>query len=85
MILLPNAGEVIDGLDQAVMKMKQGEKALVTIAPQYAFGDQVRIYQLFELDHNEKVAEVESCSLKFGCVECRNARNIKLPYQQTQQ
>ncbi|CAM8988812.1 unnamed protein product [Rhodiola kirilowii] len=30
--------QVIDGLDKAVMKMKKGEVALVTIAPEYAFG-----------------------------------------------
>lgn len=33
-------GQVIEGLDQAIMKMKEGERALVTIAPQYAWGDQ---------------------------------------------
>lgn len=33
-------GQVIEGLEQAVMKMKEGEHALVTIAPQYAFGDE---------------------------------------------
>ncbi|PRW33606.1 peptidyl-prolyl cis-trans isomerase FKBP62-like isoform A [Chlorella sorokiniana] len=33
-------GQVIDGLDQAVMKMKEGEHALVTIPAKYAFGDQ---------------------------------------------
>ncbi len=36
------AGQVPEGLDLAVLKMKQGERALVTIAPQYAFGEQVR-------------------------------------------
>lgn len=30
--------QVIDGLDKAVMKMKKGEVALVTIDPEYAFG-----------------------------------------------
>ncbi|CAM8985168.1 unnamed protein product [Rhodiola kirilowii] len=30
--------QVIDGLDKAVMKMKKGEVALVTVAPEYAFG-----------------------------------------------
>lgn len=30
--------QVIDGLDKAVMKMKKGEVALLTIAPEYAFG-----------------------------------------------
>lgn len=36
------SGQVIEGLDLAVMKMKEGERALVTIAPQYAWGEQVR-------------------------------------------
>lgn len=35
------AGEVVEGLDLAVQKMKKGEKAELTIAPQYAFGDEV--------------------------------------------
>lgn len=30
--------QVIDGLDRAVMKMKKGEVAQLTIAPEYAFG-----------------------------------------------
>ncbi|RHN40274.1 putative peptidylprolyl isomerase [Medicago truncatula] len=30
--------QVIDGLDKAVMTMKKGEVALLTIAPEYAFG-----------------------------------------------
>lgn len=30
--------QVIDGLDKAVLKMKKGEVALVTIDPEYAFG-----------------------------------------------
>ncbi|KAK6788316.1 hypothetical protein RDI58_016841 [Solanum bulbocastanum] len=30
--------QVIDGLDRAVMTMKKGEAALLTIAPEYAFG-----------------------------------------------
>uniref|UniRef100_A0A6N2KF45 peptidylprolyl isomerase n=1 Tax=Salix viminalis TaxID=40686 RepID=A0A6N2KF45_SALVM len=39
----PNEGavvkdEVIDGLDRAVVTMKKGEVALLTIAPEYAFG-----------------------------------------------
>ena len=29
---------MIDGLDKAVLKMKKGEVALVTIDPEYAFG-----------------------------------------------
>lgn len=30
--------QVIDGLDKALLKMKKGEVALVTIDPEYAFG-----------------------------------------------
>ena len=30
--------EVVAGLDRAVQKMKMGEKAEITIAPQHAFG-----------------------------------------------
>jgi FK506-binding protein 4/5 len=30
--------QVIDGLDRAVMGMKKGEAALITVAPEYAFG-----------------------------------------------
>ncbi|KAG9446021.1 hypothetical protein H6P81_012149 [Aristolochia fimbriata] len=30
--------QVVDGLDRAVLTMKKGEVALVTVAPQYAFG-----------------------------------------------
>lgn len=29
---------MIDGLDRAVMNMKKGEVALLTVAPEYAFG-----------------------------------------------
>jgi FKBP-type peptidyl-prolyl cis-trans isomerase len=32
------AEQVIDGLDKAVMTMKKGEVALLTIGPEYAFG-----------------------------------------------
>jgi FKBP-type peptidyl-prolyl cis-trans isomerase len=32
------AEQVIDGLDKAVMTMKKGEVALLTIRPEYAFG-----------------------------------------------
>lgn len=31
-------GQVIDGLDKAVLSMKKKEHALVTIAPEYGFG-----------------------------------------------
>lgn len=36
--LLWSAEQVIDGLDRAVLTMKKGEVALLTIAPEYAFG-----------------------------------------------
>ncbi len=36
------AGEVVNGLDLAVMKMKKGEKVLLTIPPEWAFGAEVR-------------------------------------------
>lgn len=42
LLLYHTAGQVIEGLDQAVMKMKEGERALVTVAAKHAFGDQVR-------------------------------------------
>ena len=32
------AEQLIEGLEQAVMKMKVGEKAEIVIQPQYAFG-----------------------------------------------
>lgn len=32
------AEQVVDGLDKAVMTMKKGEVALLTVAPEYAFG-----------------------------------------------
>lgn len=31
---------MVEGLDLAVMKMKEGERALVSVAPQYGFGGQ---------------------------------------------
>lgn len=34
----PIAGQVPEGVDLAVLKMKKGETAEVTIAPKYAFG-----------------------------------------------
>lgn len=37
-LLLRNVEQVIDGLDKAVATMKKGEIALLTIAPEYAFG-----------------------------------------------
>jgi hypothetical protein len=30
---------VPEGLDQAVMRMKAGEKAIITVPPQYGYGD----------------------------------------------
>lgn len=34
-----SAEQVITGLDRAVMTMKKGERALLTIKPEYGFGD----------------------------------------------
>jgi FKBP-type peptidyl-prolyl cis-trans isomerase len=33
-------GQVIAGWDQGVITMKRGEKAVLTITPQYGYGDQ---------------------------------------------
>nr|XP_043622845.1 peptidyl-prolyl cis-trans isomerase FKBP62-like isoform X2 [Erigeron canadensis] len=35
-----DAEQVIDGLDRAIVTMKKGEVALLTVAPEYAFGSQ---------------------------------------------
>ncbi len=34
------AEEVVEGLDQALLKMKEGEEAEISIAPQYGFGSE---------------------------------------------
>ncbi|CAM8978839.1 unnamed protein product [Rhodiola kirilowii] len=55
--------QVIDGLDKAVMKMKKGEVALVTVAPEYAFGSVESHQQLSVVPPNSTVFyEVELVS-----------------------
>ncbi|KAL4857094.1 Peptidyl-prolyl cis-trans isomerase [Chlorella vulgaris] len=44
-----------EGLELAVLKMKEGERALVTIAPQYAFGEQGSKQALAEVPPNSSV------------------------------
>jgi FK506-binding protein 4/5 len=55
--------EVIDGLDRAVLNMKKGEIALVTIPPEYAFGSTESKQDLAVIPPNSSVVyEVELVS-----------------------
>ncbi|XP_072069481.1 peptidyl-prolyl cis-trans isomerase FKBP65-like [Arachis hypogaea] len=55
--------QVIDGLDKAVMNMKKGEVALVTIHPEYAFGSSGSTQELATVLPNSNVYyEVELVS-----------------------
>ncbi|XP_076887371.1 peptidyl-prolyl cis-trans isomerase FKBP62-like [Bidens hawaiensis] len=55
--------QVIDGLDRAVMTMKKGELALVTVAPEYAFGSTGSEQELAVVPPNATVVyEVELVS-----------------------
>ncbi|XP_057749899.1 peptidyl-prolyl cis-trans isomerase FKBP62-like [Arachis stenosperma] len=55
--------QVIDGLDKAVMNMKKGEVALVTIHPEYAFGSSGSTQELATVPPNSDVYyEVELVS-----------------------
>ncbi|KAL1328621.1 hypothetical protein HN51_038443 [Arachis hypogaea] len=55
--------QVIDGLDKAVMNMKKGEVALVTIHPEYAFGSSGSTQELATVPPNSNVYyEVELVS-----------------------
>ena len=55
--------QVIDGLDKAVMTMKKGEVALLTIAPEYAFGSSESQHELAVVPPNSTVSyEVEMVS-----------------------
>ncbi|KAJ4955709.1 hypothetical protein NE237_012492 [Protea cynaroides] len=55
--------QVIDGLDRAVMTMKKGEAALVTVAPEYAFGSSESQQELAVVPPNSTVYyEVELVS-----------------------
>ncbi|KAH7529536.1 hypothetical protein ACOSP7_003332 [Xanthoceras sorbifolium] len=48
-------GQVIDGLDRAVMSMKKNEEALLTIAPEYAFGSSESQQELAVVPPNSTV------------------------------
>ncbi|KAL0459947.1 UNVERIFIED_CONTAM: Peptidyl-prolyl cis-trans isomerase FKBP65 [Sesamum latifolium] len=55
--------QVIEGLDRAVMTMKKGEEALVTIAPEYAFGSSESKQELASVPPNSTLYyEVELVS-----------------------
>jgi FKBP-type peptidyl-prolyl cis-trans isomerase len=61
--------EVIDGLDRAVLNMKKGEVALVTIPPEYAFGSTESKQDLAVVPPNSTVVyEVELVSFVKVCV-----------------
>jgi FKBP-type peptidyl-prolyl cis-trans isomerase len=61
--------EVIDGLDRAVLNMKKGEVALVTIPPEYAFGSNESKQDLAVVPPNSTVVyEVELVSFVKVCV-----------------
>jgi hypothetical protein len=70
---LPEA--VIEGLDRAVLNMKKGEVALVTIPPEYAYGSTESKQDLAVVPANstviyevELVSFVKVCfSLKYSC------------------
>jgi len=54
---------VIDGLDRAVLTMKKGEVALLTIVPEYAFGSSESQLELAVVPPNSTVYyEVELVS-----------------------
>ncbi|KAJ6687106.1 PEPTIDYL-PROLYL CIS-TRANS ISOMERASE [Salix purpurea] len=55
--------EVIDGLDRAVVTMKKGEVALLTVAPEYAFGSSESQQELAVVPPNSTVCyEIELVS-----------------------
>ncbi|ONH92763.1 hypothetical protein PRUPE_8G194100 [Prunus persica] len=57
--------EVIDGLDRAVLTMKKGEVALLTLAPEYAFGSSESPQELAVVPPNSTVYyEVELVSFE---------------------
>lgn len=74
-LLLRNVEQVIDGLDKAVATMKKGEIALLTIAPEYAFGSSESQQDLAIVPPNstvnyevELVAFDKVCTLLCKCV-----------------
>lgn len=53
-------GQVIDGLDRAVLSMKKNEHALVTISPEYGFGGEETKRDLASVPANSKlIYEIE--------------------------
>jgi FK506-binding protein 4/5 len=57
--------QVIEGLDRGVMKMKKGEVALLTIAPEYAFGSSESQQELAVIPANSTVFyEIELVSFE---------------------
>lgn len=57
------AEQVIEGLEKAVMGMKKGEVALITISPEYAFGSSESKQELAVIPPNSTVFyEVEMVS-----------------------
>ena len=57
--------QVVDGLDRAVLTMKKGEVALLTIAPDYAFGTSESQQELAVVPPNSAVYfEVELVSFE---------------------
>lgn len=62
-VLKLDTEQVIDGLDKAVLTMKKGEVALLTIAPEYAFGASQSQQELVVIPANSTVYyEVELVS-----------------------
>lgn len=56
---------MIDGLDRAVLTMKKGEVALLTLAPEYAFGSSESPQELAVVPPNSTVYyEVELVSFE---------------------
>ncbi|KAL0389890.1 UNVERIFIED_CONTAM: Peptidyl-prolyl cis-trans isomerase FKBP65 [Sesamum calycinum] len=55
--------QVIEGLDRAVMTMKKGEEALLTIAPEYAFGSSESKQELATVPPNSTVTMKLNLSL----------------------
>lgn len=68
---------MIDGLDKAVATMKKGETALLTIAPEYAFGSSESQQELAVVPPNSTVYyEVELVAFDKVCTllcKCRNS------------
>lgn len=79
--------QVIEGLDKAVLSMKKGEVALVTIPPHHAFGTNETNQDLATVPHNSSVYyEMELVSFDKVNVQCQSlygvliGDEIKIPY-----